>query len=206
MKGAVYHTIPPTAGRALRRPFSPDPRPFAFYCVRFEICIDNCCIYNYCHCMNKSGPSELHKHVGYWLRCLSNLVSSTFAEKLATRDISVAQWVVLRTLYDKRDVTLNEAAEDVGVDKSSLSRMVERLVQKGLLIRAEGSDRRSVGLTLTPAAIKLVPQLARLADENDEEFFHTLSARQRQEFLATIKRLLDANGWDETKRGSDRMD
>ena len=156
--------------------------------------------------MSRSSPSGLHEHVGYWLRCLSNLVSSTFAEKLAARDISVAQWVVLRTLYDKRDVTLNEAAEEVGVDKSSLSRMVERLVQKGLLIRAEGNDRRSVGLTLTPAAMKLVPQLARLADKNDEEFFHTLSVKQREEFLATIKRLLDANGWDATKRGRDRME
>jgi len=156
--------------------------------------------------MDKLNPSELHKHLGYWLRCLSNLVSSTFAERLAKQDISVAQWVVLRTLYDKRNVTLNEAAEEVGVDKSSLSRMVERLVQKRLLIRAEGSDRRSVGLTLAPAAIKLIPRLARLADENDEEFFHTLSAKQREEFLRTIKRLLDANGWDSTKRGRDRME
>lgn len=151
--------------------------------------------------MDKLNPSELHKHVGYWLRCLSNLVSSTFAERLAKRDISVAQWVVLRTLYDKRDVTLNEAAEEVGVDKSSLSRMVERLVQKGMLIRGEGSDRRSVGLTLTPAAMKLVPQLARLADENDEQFFHSLSAKQREEFLTTIKRLLDANGWKSSEHG-----
>jgi DNA-binding MarR family transcriptional regulator len=156
--------------------------------------------------MDNLNPSELHKHLGYWLRCLSNLVSHTFAERLAKQDISVAQWVVLRTLYDKREVTLNEAAEEVGVDKSSLSRMVERLVQKGLLIRAKGRDRRSVGLTLTPAAIKLVPRLARLADENDEEFFHTLSAKQREEFLRTIKRLLDANGWDATKRGRDRME
>jgi DNA-binding MarR family transcriptional regulator len=155
--------------------------------------------------MNKSSPSHLHSHVGYWLRCLSNLVSSTFAERLAKRDISVAQWVVLRTLYDKRDVTLKEAAEEVGVDKSSLSRMVERLVQKGLLNRDEGGDRRSVGLSLTPGAMKLVPQLAKLADENDEEFFHSLSAGQREEFLAAIKQLLDANGWDETKRGRDRM-
>ncbi len=147
----------------------------------------------------------MHRHVGYWLRCLSNLVSSTFAEKLAARDISVAQWVVLRILYDKRDVTLNEAAAQVRVDKSSLSRMVERLVQKGLLIRAEGNDRRSVGLTLTPAAMKLVSRLARLADENDEEFFHILSLKQREEFLATIRRLLDANGWDAAKRGRDRM-
>lgn len=152
------------------------------------------------------NPSELHKHVGYWLRCLSNLVSSTFAERLAARDISVAQWVVLRTLYDKRDVTLNEAAEEVGVDKSSLSRMVERLVQKGLLIRAEGNDRRSVGLSLTPSAMKLVPQLAKLADENDEQFFRSLPSKQRKEFLSTIKQLLEANGWDAAKRGRDRME
>ena len=156
--------------------------------------------------MNKSRLSDLPAHLGYWLRCLSNLVSSTFAERLAERDISVAQWVVLRTLYDQRDVTLNEAAEQVGVDKSSLSRMVERLVQKGLLIRAEGGDRRSVGLTLTPAAMKLVPQLAKLADENDAAFFHTLTLKQRAEFLATIKQLLAANGWDAAKRGRDRME
>lgn len=149
--------------------------------------------------MDKSNPSELRQHMGYWLRCLSNLISSTFAEKLAAKDISVAQWVVLRTLYDKRGVTLNEAAVEVGVDKSSLSRMVERLVQKGLVIRADGSDRRSVGLTLTSAAIKLVPQLAKLADENDEQFFRTLSGKQRNGFLATIQQLLDANGWDASK-------
>jgi len=151
--------------------------------------------------MNKLSPSHLRSHVGYWLRCLSNLVSSTFAERLAQRDISVAQWVVLRTLYDKRDVTLNEAAEEVGVDKSSLSRMVERLVKKGLLNRAEGSDRRSVGLALTPNAMKLVPQLAKLADENDKEFFHSLSAKRREEFLTTIKQLLDANGWKSSEHG-----
>ncbi|MGH7980209.1 MAG: MarR family winged helix-turn-helix transcriptional regulator [Limisphaerales bacterium] len=156
--------------------------------------------------MNKSSPSELRRHVGYWLRCLSNLVSNAFAEKLAGRDISVAQWVVLRTLYNQGAVTLNEAAEAVGVDKSSLSRMVERLVQKGLLIRAEGEDRRSVGLTLTSAAMKLVPQLARLADKNDKEFFHTLSGKDRRNFLTAIKRLLDANGWDATRHGRDSME
>src|SRR5580698_988746 len=155
--------------------------------------------------MDKLNPSELHKHVGYWMRCLSNLVSSTFAEKLAAKDISVAQWVVLRTLYDRRDVTLNKAAEEVGVDNSSLSRMVERLVQKGLLIRAQGGNRRSVGLTLTPSAAKLVPQLAKLADENDEQFFRSLTGKHRKKFLSTIKHLLDANGWDPAQRGRDRM-
>jgi DNA-binding MarR family transcriptional regulator len=156
--------------------------------------------------MSKSVPSNLEVHLGYWLRCLSNFVSHSFAERLAGRDFSVAQWVVLRTLYDSSGVTLNEAAAQVGVDKSSLSRMVERLVQKGLVNRTQGDDRRSVGLTLTPAGKKLVPQLAQLADENDAAFFNTLASKQRAKFLATIKQLLTANGWDASQRGRDRVE
>jgi DNA-binding MarR family transcriptional regulator len=156
--------------------------------------------------MKKSIPSPLEKHLGHWLRCLSNFVSHSFAERLAGQDISVAQWVVLRTLYDNDGITLNEAAGQVGVDKSSLSRMVERLVQKGLAIRGEGDDRRSVGLTLTAAGRKLVPQLAKLADENDHAFFHTLSSKKREEFSKTIQELLMANRWNISTRGRDRME
>ena len=156
--------------------------------------------------MKRSEPSNLHEHLGYWLRCLSNFVSHTFAERLEQEGVSVAQWVVLRTLYDSAGITLNEAAQQVGVDKSTLSRAVEKLVQKGLANRTEGRDRRSVDLTLTLAGKKLVVQLAKIADENDHAFFHTLSARQREEFLTIIKQLLAANGWDVRTRGRDRME
>ena len=156
--------------------------------------------------MSKPVPSHLEDHLGYWLRCLSNFVSHSFAKRLAKEDISVAQWVVLRTLYGTSGVTLNEAAAQVGVDKSSLSRMVERLVQKELIHRAAGDDRRSIGLTLTAAGTKLVPQLAKLADGNDTAFFNTLTPKQRTEFLATIQQLLTANGWDAAQRGRDRIE
>lgn len=156
--------------------------------------------------MNEPAPSSLEQHLGYWLRCLSNFVSHRFAERLEKQGVSVAQWVVLRTFYDCDVFTLNDAARQVGVDKSTLSRMVERLVQKGLASRSEGPDRRSVALTLTPAGKKLVPKLAKLADENDESFFHSLSARQREEFLSIIKKLLSANGWNAATSGRDRME
>lgn len=156
--------------------------------------------------MSRSVPSHLEEHLGYWLRCLSNFVSHSFAERLARQDISVSQWVVLRTLYDSSGITLNEAAAQVGIDKSTLSRMVERLVQRGLVNRAEGDDRRSVELALTPAGKKLVPQLAQLADENDAAFFSMLAPKRRAEFLVTIKQLLTANGWDASQRGRDRME
>jgi DNA-binding MarR family transcriptional regulator len=151
--------------------------------------------------MNETKASELDDHIGFWLRCLSNFVSHSFAGKLAKEEVSVAQWVVLRTLYDHDKITLNELAELIGLDKSSVSRMIERLFLRELVTRSEGNDRRSLGLSLTPAARKPVPRLARLADQNDESFFNSLPARQRHEFLATIKQLLEANGWKKSGRG-----
>jgi len=156
--------------------------------------------------MSNEEPSNLEDHIGYHLRCLSNFVSQSFATRLEAEDVSVAQWVVLRVLYDKQDMNLNEAAEAVGVDKSSLSRMVERLVQKGLLNRKEGDNRRSVSLTLTTAGQRLVPKLAKLADENDDAFFSSLTAKQKSNLTKTIRQLLDANGWDISTRGKDRLD
>lgn len=145
--------------------------------------------------MNRTSPSKLEDHLGYWLRSLSNLVSHTFAARLEKMGLTVAQWVVLRALYDAESLTLNEAAKLVGVDKSTLSRMIERLVSKEWVNRTEGKDRRSLELKLTASGRKMVTQAARLADENDAVFFQTLSSRQREEFLATIQTLLKANGW-----------
>lgn len=156
--------------------------------------------------MKNAEPSNLEDHIGYWLRCLSNHVHTAFEERLAAYGVTVAQWVVLRTLYDCPDVSLNAAAERVGVDSSSLSRMVQRLTLKGWVIRSEGAaDRRAVKLALSAEARELVALLAAVADENDRVFFQTLSEDERQRFLQTIKDLLKANQWNPLERGKDRM-
>lgn len=151
--------------------------------------------------MKKSNPSQLEDHIGYWLRCLSNFVSHSFENKLAKEGITVAQWVVLRTLYNCKPMTLKKAAEKVGVDNSSLSRVIEKLVQRGLVDRVQGIDRRSVMLSLTSSGTLLVPVLAALADENDEAFFKDLTAKQRVEFLSIIKQLLSKNRWQFSDHG-----
>lgn len=157
--------------------------------------------------MTNHNPSALDQHLGYWLRCLSNYISGSFAARLDRHGVSVAQWVVLRTLYDLDSVTLVDAAKLIGVDKSSLSRMMERLEDKKLVVRAANAkDGRSAYLKLSPAGRKLVPVLAREADENDAVFFETLSNTQKKQLEQIVKNLLSANGWAVSRRGQDRME
>ena len=154
----------------------------------------------------KTNLSNLEDHIGYWIRCLSNFVHDSFAQKIKSYDISVEQWVVLRTLFNNEGITLQEASTLVGVDNSSLSRMIERLVVRGLVIRTmHPNSRRTLVLTLSSTAKKLVPLLAQEADKNDLEFFKTLQSSEKSFFLNTIKDLLLKNGWDKRTRGKDTM-
>jgi len=145
----------------------------------------------------KQATSHLHEHLGYWLRQLSNRVSTSFAERLERHGVSVPQWVVLRVLFDANAMPLKEIVSRVGVDQGALSRMVERLIALGLVAREEDrNDRRAVAISLTPGGRKLVPRLAKEADENDATFFASLNPRQHEEFVSTIKSLLTLNGGD----------
>ncbi|QEH36573.1 Organic hydroperoxide resistance transcriptional regulator [Aquisphaera giovannonii] len=146
--------------------------------------------------MKNKRPSQLEDHLGYWLRCLSNLVSHSFADRLEKHGVSVPQWVVLRCLHDAEDTSLNELAATVGVDNGALSRMMERLLQKGLIVReTDPANRRTVRLRLSDAGKKLVPVLAREADENDAAFFGVIGEGERRQLLATVRALLDKNGF-----------
>ncbi len=157
--------------------------------------------------MKNEIPSNLEDHLGYWLRCLSNLVSGSFAERLEKHGVSVAQWVVLRTFYDQmKPIILIEAAKLIGVDKSSLSRMIDRLVQKGLIVKSSNDqDLRSTHLALSEEGRDLILKLAKEADANDQSFFQSLSKEEKRNFLKVIQRLLKENGWSPSENGRVHM-
>ncbi len=69
--------------------------------------------------------------------------------------------------------------------------MVSRLEEKGLARRApvDGSARAQA-LTLTDQGRALVPQLAALADQNEEHFFGHLAAPQRQTMVQVFRELV----------------
>jgi DNA-binding MarR family transcriptional regulator len=139
--------------------------------------------------------SDLKKHAGFWLRFVSNHVSQAFARKLLSSGVTVAEWVVIREMFDDDETSPSALAERIGMTRGGVSKLVDRLVSKKLVTRRDRSDdRRFQSIALTAAGRRLVPQLAALADQNDEEFFGPLSARERTALIATLKKLVEAHG------------
>lgn len=141
--------------------------------------------------------SSLKKHIGYWMRLVSNQVSQSFARRLEGSGVTVAEWVILREMYDgDKSMAPSEVAEMTGLTRGAVSKLIDRLVEKDLILRKEAvNDRRYQEIRLSRAGRSLVPQLGRQADENDESFFSGLAAAERRQLLELLKKTADLNQW-----------
>ena len=139
--------------------------------------------------------SPLDAHLGYWLRFVSNHASHAFGRKLFGRDVTVAEWVFLRELYEHDAIAPSELATRLGMTRGAISKLTDRLAAKSLLERTAGADdRRYQSLTLTRGGRALVPKLAQLADQNDEEFFGHLTRAERSTIESAMKKIIRQRG------------
>jgi DNA-binding MarR family transcriptional regulator len=139
--------------------------------------------------------SELKSHAGFWLRYVSNHVSHVFARRLLDRGVTVAEWVVLRQMYDKDEISPSVLAEQTGMTRGAVSKLIDRLVAKKLVTRRDRSDdRRFQDIGLTRSGRRLVPSLGAIADQNDKEFFEPLTAGERDVLVSILKKLVQSHG------------
>jgi DNA-binding MarR family transcriptional regulator len=139
--------------------------------------------------------SDLTAHLGYWLRYVSNHVSLAFARKVEAHGVTVAEWVLMRRLFDVEALAPSRLAECMGMTRGAVSKLAERLIAKSLLLRtADPGDGRAQTLSLTRAGRSMVPKLAALADTNDAEFFDHLTAKERAALLRTLRVIVEKRG------------
>lgn len=125
--------------------------------------------------------ASLESHLGYWLRAVSNQVSGAFARKVEEHGVSVAEWVILRLLFDKSGAPPSELADLTGMTRGAISKLADRMMDKKLIEQSfDKKDRRYQTLSLSATGRALVPKLAALADANEEEFFGHLKAAERK--------------------------
>lgn len=128
-------------------------------------------------------------HLGYWLTVVSSKVGTSLARRLQRLDVTVSEWVALRKLLDQpAPISISALAEEMGMTKAPVSRLVERLVQKELVNRQHSRhDGRAQQIWLSSAGQKLVPKLAAIADENDEALFGHLPMKVRPVMIALMQ-------------------
>jgi DNA-binding MarR family transcriptional regulator len=143
-------------------------------------------------CALLRNRSELENHLGYRLRRISNAVSSEFARALQAKQTSVAEWVLMRMLSERGQMTPSELAEVVGTTRGAVSKVVDKLEEK-MWLQAQTADRdnRVRLLSLTREGRRNLPILAKVADENDARFFNCLDANEKRTLQKLLAKLAD---------------
>lgn len=141
--------------------------------------------------LSTQPPAPLEAHLGFWLRFVSNHVSIRFQQLLEQKGVTVTEWVALRTLWGRTETSHAELIQALGMTKGAASKVVSRLEEKGLAERQQtGGRSREQSLLLTAPGRALVPQLATLADANDEHFFGHIQEDERRSLMNAMQALV----------------
>ena len=104
--------------------------------------------------------------------------------------ITLAQCHVLLEIESKEKETLTELANNLGLDKSTISRTVDGLVNTGLINRTiPAENRRTSILQLTPAGIDVCHSINGNNDKYIEETLSVLSEKETEELIRLFERI-----------------
>jgi DNA-binding MarR family transcriptional regulator len=117
----------------------------------------------------------------------------------AEHDLSLTQVRVLAILRD-REPTMAELADYLGLERSSVSGLIDRAVRRGLVRRdASEDDGRAVRVSLTPDGRRLASAGAQEVGELLEPMTGRLSQAERNRLSLLLGKLL---GWPRAFKAS----
>jgi len=117
-------------------------------------------------------------------RLLRNYIDHRAKERGTTR----AQWIVLFRLRQNEGLSQVDLADVLELQPISLVRLLDRLVEHGLLERRhDPKDRRANRLFLTAKGRRLVDELDSLRDAIATDVFHDLSDDALKTSLNTLR-------------------
>ncbi len=106
-------------------------------------------------------------------------------------DITIDQWLVLKTLQENRLLSQNQIAELVFKDFASITRIIELLVQKQYVNRTiNTTDRRKFELEITKKGIKMIEDIYPIVTENRKQALTGLTSGEIKNLKIQLEKLI----------------
>jgi|JI8StandDraft_2_1071088.scaffolds.fasta_scaffold12438_2 MarR family transcriptional regulator, transcriptional regulator for hemolysin len=107
-------------------------------------------------------------------------------------DITIDQWLVLKSIQDLPDISQHQIAENVFKDYASVTRMIELLVKKDYLTRTfHATDRRRFNLIITKKGNSVLDKLIPIITSNRKQALKSLTKEEIEKNKAFLKRIIE---------------
>jgi MarR family transcriptional regulator, organic hydroperoxide resistance regulator len=148
--------------------------------------------------MAQRDPLQIDEQLCFALYSASRAVTRAYAPLLEPLGLTYPQYLVLLVLWERDGVAVNRIGRRLALDSGTLTPLLKRLEQRGLVQRRRATgDERVVRIQLTPAgralrgrARKVPGELAcRAGYDIESERARRELARLRGELTALVRRL-----------------
>lgn len=142
-----------------------------------------------------AGPvldNDLQNSIPYLIARAGLRMGQSFTRELRRFDVTLTEWRVCSTLSHKPHQRLSEVALNTSTEQSTLSRVVDGLMQRGILIRERSDgDARALALRLTPQGMDITQRLIPIAQLYERVSLNGFSTAQADQLRDMLKRLYD---------------
>lgn len=106
---------------------------------------------------DKKNSRVMDSHcVCFNLRRTARLVTQRYERALRSCGVKATQFSVLATARNNDGIPLTKMARLLGMDRTSLTRTLNVMVKKGLVIVKTGDDKRGRQISITPMGVKVL--------------------------------------------------
>lgn len=113
------------------------------------------------------------------------------SEALLPRDLTLTQWIALCVLAKTGPCTMTELAVACAIDRTSLTRTVDNLVQRGLAERSTPPrDRRTVLVEASPEGKRLAAEVLDEVEALESQWLAAFDDAEHDRLAADLERLL----------------
>ena len=118
-----------------------------------------------------------------------------FAQAQLTKsgfDITIDQWLLLKTVQENPDCSQQLIAEKVFKDVASVTRITEILVQKKYIVREfHKTDRRRFALTITDEGNEIIQKVLPQINANRKKALNSLSEEDIKTFRTLLRTIIN---------------
>jgi MarR family transcriptional regulator, transcriptional regulator for hemolysin len=107
-------------------------------------------------------------------------------------DITIDQWLVLKSIQDWPDISQHQIAENVFKDFASVTRMIELLVKKEYLQREfHKTDRRRFNLVITKKGQAVIQKVIPVITANRKQALKSLTKAEIENNKVFLNRIIE---------------
>jgi DNA-binding MarR family transcriptional regulator len=115
------------------------------------------------------------------------------AERLGSVGLTPALFALLNVIGAREGAIQQELGSALGIDRSTMVSLIDQLESAGLAVRRpSATDRRAREIAITPKGRRTLQRARELILEVEDEVLAGLSAGERGELLALLRRALDS--------------